>query len=256
MITTETPIGEVINFLYKNDSFYEEKPLFKEIRNLVDLIIIRSKKDGVAKTFKYLESDLFKLRLDILNESNLFQDIIGDLNNSIQERIKFQFKKTTNHKNLELAFVNSISIYGEISSNLIELLPEKSFNSFKHLPQLNYEDFTDLLRSLPGKESKLILSYLNSSISLDYALIVSELIFDDKLRLKKSEIENLILILKNSIEEYAVFSYRFGFWSPSNEDESQWIRNIKIRISLFESKFASDNDNNLSSNDINEMLVA
>lgn len=255
MITSKTPVGEMINFLYKNDGFYKEKPLFKEITTLVDSIIIKSKENGVNEALKSSTDDLFKLRLEIINDTNLSQDIIDDLNILIQERIEFQFSHNTNYKALEFAFVSALDVYGKISLNRKDFSSEDFFNSIKNIPQLNYTNFISLLKSLPGKESKLILSYLNSSISLDYALIVSELVFDDKLNLKKSEIDNLISILKNSIEDYAVFSYRFGFWSPSDEDESQWIRNIKIRIGLFESTQKS-NTETFTSTDFHKMFVA
>ena len=255
MITTENPIGEMISFLYRKDDFNDEKTLIKDIRSLIDLIIIRTKKNGVNDTLKSLQDDLFKLRLEFINEPELFNEITNNLNNSIQDRINLQYNKTTTHKNLELAFVNSINIYNQISSNQFNLLAEDSFHLFKNIPKLDYKGFTNLIKSLPGKESKLILSYLDSSISLDYALIVSELIFDEKLKLKNTEIEKLILILKNSIEDYAVLSNIFGFWTPADEDETQWIRNIKIRISLFESKL-SENQNDISSDDLKNMLVA
>ncbi|RFC54869.1 hypothetical protein [Brumimicrobium aurantiacum] len=253
MVTTKAPIGEVINFLYKNDGLYKDEPLLRKIRNLVDLIILRTEKDGVEKTLGSLEDDLFKLRLDIINESQLLQDITKNINDTIQDRVIGQFDKTTNQKKLELAFVKSLKIYGEITENILDKIPNNSFSSIKNFPQLNYKSFIDLLQSLPGKESQFIISYLKSSITLDFALIVAELIFDNKLKLKKSEVENLVLTLKNSIEEYAVFSNKFGLWNPSDDDESQWIRNIKIRISLFESK---NNSDNLSSDEISKILVA
>ena len=254
MITTEIPIGKALNYLYKNESFYKNEILIKQIRNLVDLILIRSKNMGVDETLKSLEDDLFKLRLEFISDPKLLNEIIQNLNDSIEERIKFQYSKTTNHQNLETAYVNSLHICKQISSNQFNLLSDESLNTFKNIPKLNYKSFIDLLNSFPGKDSKLIISYLNSSIALDFAFVTSELIFDDKLKLKKTEIEKLILILKNSIEDYALLSYQFGIWKPKDIDESQWIRNIKIRISLFESKQLSDNS--VSSNDIKNMLVA
>ena len=138
MITTKSPVGEIINFLYKNDDAYKDESLLKEIRNLVDLIIIRADKDGINETLKSLEGDLFKLRFKIINEFQSFQNITENLNNSIQDRIRFQFNQSTNQKKLELAFVNSINIYGKIADFLkqngiveIEALNE-SFNSDMH----------------------------------------------------------------------------------------------------------------------------
>ncbi len=226
MHTTKIPVGEIINSLYKNETFYRDESLLGEVKKLVDLILIRTKKDGVDKTLQSIKNDLFKLRIKITNESHLFEN----LNGKIQNRIGLQFNETTKYKDLETAFVNSIYIYDQIAESIISKFLEKP-----SIPQqFEYEDYVGLLKSLPGQESQFILPYLNSSIALDYSLIISELIFDDELKLKKSEIDSLVLLLKNSIEEFAVFSSKFELWKPNDRDENQWIRNIKIRIGLFE----------------------
>lgn len=256
MITTETPIGEIINFLYNNEKLFKNKVLSRKIKNLMDLINLRVKKDGVAYTLKSVEDNLFKIRLDIINDNQISKEITKNLNNTIQERINFQFSQNTSQKKLELAFIKSLSIYGEIVKNISDKLSQNTFSSIKKANQIDYNNFKDLLKSLPGKENQYIISYLNSSIALDFAFILSEQIFDNKLKLNKIEIENLISLLKNAIEDYAVYSCYFGSWEPSDDDESQWIRNIKIRISLFESKFQSDLDSKLSSNEIKKIIIA
>lgn len=253
MITTKTPIGEIINFLYENNDIYKDDSLSKEISDLVDIISIRAKKDGVNKTLSYLEEDLFELRLAMFNETQIFEDITENINQRLQVRIESQFDNNTNHKRLEQAFVNSIDIYLKITENIIDEIPCSRLNSMKNLPQLNYDGFKDLLNSLPGKENQYIISYLRSSIALDFGLILSELIFANKLKIKGSEIENVVILLKNSIEDFAVYSHQFGLWKPADEDESQWMRNIKIRIALFESVSTS---NDLTSKEIDKMLSA
>ncbi|MCD8425735.1 hypothetical protein [Tenacibaculum dicentrarchi] len=250
MTTTKVPIGEIINFLYNNDDLFNIDFITRKVRNLIDLISVRVNKDGVVKTLESLENDLFNLRLEIIKESDLFNDLIENLNNTIEKRIESQFNDRTKHPELELAFVNSINIYREVSDSIIKGIKLDSINS--HIPNLSYSDYISILNSLPGRESKLISSSLKSSIALDFAFIVSELIFDDKLSLKKSEIENLILMLKNSTEDFAVYSNQFGFWKPSLEDESQWARNIKIRISLFNSQFIS---NTLTLDSLNKLII-
>lgn len=253
MITTKTPIGEIINFLYENNDIHKDDSLSKDISDLIDLISIRAKKDGVKKTLSYLEEDLFELRLALFNDSQVFENITENINQRLLRRIESQFENKTSHKSLEQAFVNSIDIYLKITKNITDKINSSRLISMKNLPQLNYDGFIDLLNSLPGKENQYIISYLRSSIALDFGLILSELIFANKLKLKGSEIENLVILLKNSIEDFAVYSHQFGLWKPADEDESQWMRNIKIRIALFESVSTS---NDLTSKEIDKMLSA
>lgn len=236
MITTEAPIGEVINFINKNDSLYEEKPWIKKVKNLLDLIVVRTKKSGVSEALAYLEDDLFEIRLLIMSEQGTFESISRDVKNSIRQRIRAQFTKTTHHQALELAFLNAIDIHGKIFTTSAQLVSENPNGGIEKLPQISYKDFTRLLKSLPGKEAEIMLSLLSTSLLLDYALLVAELIFDNKLKLKKSEVETLTATIKNAIEEYAVLANQLGTWSPSDEDESPWMRNIKIRIALQETE--------------------
>ncbi len=253
MITTKAPIGEIINYVYKNPHSYKDRDLLKKIESLIDLIIIRTNKNGINSALESLLDDIFKLRFDIINDSELVTSIFEDLNSAIEDRIKQQFNKSTKHKELEQAFVNAINIYGQIASSIIAKISNKPFVAINNLSSYQYDDIVVLLNSLPGRESQFILSYIQSSITLDYSFVTSELVFDNELKLKNSEIEYLRSLLKNSIEEFAVYSNLFDLWTPDECDESQWMRNIKIRISTFESLFLRDK---LSSDDINKILAA
>lgn len=240
MITTQTPIGEIINYIHRNSDSYENSHVFSKIEKLIDLIIIRTGKNGVHHSLDSLLDDIFKLRFEIINKPELIDSIFSDLNNHLEERIQQQFNKSTKYRELEQAFVNSINIYRQIADSILSKISDGPFVSIKSLSTYQYEDVVNFLNSLPGRESQFILSYIKSSLALDYAFIVSELIFDNELKLKNSEIENLRLLLKNSIEEFGVYSSIFQLWTPEESDESQWIRNIKIRISAFDSMSLSD----------------
>lgn len=251
MIATKAPIGEIINYIHKNSDSYLENGLLKKIEALIDLIIIRTDKKGIDEALNSLQDNIFELKFEIINNTKLVRDTFKDLNDTIENRIKKQFNKTTKHKYLEQAYVNAINIYGQIAEAIIEKVSNTPFVAINNLPSYKYDHIVTFLKSLPGKESQFILSYIKSSIDLDYAFIVSELIFNNELKIKNAEIDNLCLLLKNSIEEFAVYSKAFNLWSPSDSDESQWIRNIKIRISAFESTLPSKNH---SSEEIKNIL--
>ena len=95
------------------------------------------------------------------------------------------------------------------------------------------------------------LSFIDSSLALDYALLAAELLFDKKININKFEREKLRSLLKDATEDYALYAYQLGLWFPDENDESQWMRNIKIRISLWESKFNSES---FTTNNIKQII--
>ncbi|MBL6448959.1 hypothetical protein JMN32_21795 [Fulvivirga sp. 29W222] len=253
MIATKAPIGEIINYIHKNPTPYGTENLFKKIESLMDLIVIRTKKKGVNKALDSLMDDLFKLRFEVIDNHELVGSVFEQLSDLIEDRIEKQYSKSTDHKDLEYAFVNAIDIYGKIASSIIEKVSNNPFVAINNLSSFEYGNIETLLKSLPGQDSQIILSYLKSSIVLDYSFIVSELIFDGELHINKTEISRLYSLLKNSIEEFAVYSNVFKLWSPDESDESQWMRNIKIRISVFE---AILNTKHSSSDELKKVLAA
>ncbi|MEM0995106.1 MAG: hypothetical protein AAGI49_18895, partial [Bacteroidota bacterium] len=73
------------------------------------------------------------------------------------------------------------------------------------------------------------------SLKLEIALIVSELISKGSIKASKNRIENeLIPFLKRTIERFGAYSSFVGFWYPSEEDERQIVRNIKIHTAKLE----------------------
>lgn len=237
MIRTEIPIGEVINFLHENNDFQNIDHIKKRIDNIVDLITLRSNKIGLHETLVSVQDELFKLRFEIMSKSSVFVEIIKKTNHLVQEKLKHQINRDTNFKDLELAYIRSMDIYRIISKSIVSNLTnnDSSFSISENLPDLNYFEYIALLNNLPTKDAKRIVAYLQASITLDFALIATELVFDEELKLSKKNREELYLMLKNSTEEYAILSNQLGFWKPKEDDEAQWIRNIKIRISLLNS---------------------
>jgi hypothetical protein len=191
-----------------------------------------------------LFDQLFKLRLEILSNRQLVNRIFEGLDDLLTERIKQQFKSVTVFKDLEQSFINSINIYrqinltiiGKFESNEFILLDDEIDNS-----SMKFSTFKHLLSNYSfGREIPFLLTFLESSLMLDYAFIVTELVFDKELQMTDDEIKTLNQLLKNSIEDYAVGASFLGLWKPEEDDESQWMRNIKIRIASQEAKETND----------------
>lgn len=242
MFTPEANIGEVINYLRKSKNTSVDKNLINEVDNIIDLSMIRIEKYGVIKTFTSLKNELFNLRILLSNNETLFNEIFEDINSKIKYRIEKQYNTSTKYHQLELAFVNGLSVYGEVVENMLNNLPIANVaetqlqytSASRSIPNFNYESFVGFMKKLPGGNSIPILNFLDNSLALDFSIFISELIFDNSLKVKKQHLTDLTALLKNSTEEYALAAYELGEWKPREENESQCMRNIKIRISLEE----------------------
>ncbi len=255
MLTTKAPIGEIINYIHKNPNSYGDQAFFKKVEDLYDLITIRTNKHGINDSLESLLGYTFELKIEILKNPALVDKTFKGLNKGIEDRIEKQFNESTKYKYkaLELAFVSALNIYKQIANSIIKNAPEEIMMDVKNLSSVHYDEYIAILKGLPGIESQFNIALVNSSLTFDYALIVSELVFSNELKLKKSEIETLCSLLKNSIEDIAIYSNAFRLWTPSDSDETQWMRNIKIRISAFESKHFP---NTVLSVDLDRILAA
>lgn len=123
-----------------------------------------------------------------------------------------------------------------------------------YLLNVDCAGFLKLLENLiPSKEFNTIKKFTDTSLVLDFCFIVADLIFENKLQLTDKEIKKLSAYLKNTIEAYGFISSVMGIWEPEEDDETPWIHNIKILISLNESHFISKQH---SVDDLKNMWVA
>jgi len=239
MITTKSPISELISFVSRNSISSPQNKLIKEIENLLDLVSIKVQKKGVYGAFEHLVDPIFKIRFGLSNEPEII-DRFHQISNHIQQRIKDQFENANNQKELEHAFINTLNIYGQIADAFFSKVATEDINpSISILSKTSYNEYKSFINYyLIGDEHGR--QYLSSSLLLDYSMIVSDLVFEKKIKLNEDEISILTKQLKSSLETFAVYSYYFKIWAPNDKDESQWIRNIKIRISLFDSFMPTD----------------
>ncbi len=140
---------------------------------------------------------------------------------------------------MEFAFVNTLNLSEKVSDTTLNKFEGDLLNTSRNLPNVDYAGFLKLLENLIlSKEFNTIKKFTDTSLVLDFCFIKADLIFENKLQLKDKEIKKLSAYLKNAIEAYGVISFVMGIWEPE-EDETPWIRNIKILISLNESHFIS-----------------
>lgn len=244
MVTSKTSIGEIVNFIHKHPGSIGDRNLQINIESLIYLIKSSAEIYGVKEASEVLFDKIFELRIEILSNTILVDRFFQEVSDLLEKRIQRQFENKSLNRDLEQSFVNAINIYRQINLSSFENIKPQDFIVVSQ--DIDYSSIKfSALQSLLGefsfsKEIPYLLSFLTSSFKLDYAFIASELIFDKDLQIKKSEIKILCQLLKYSIEEYAVSANFLKLWEPEEEDESQWMRNIKIRIAMQEAKESKD----------------
>lgn len=238
MISTDTPLRDIVNIVHKDPTSVDSEILRSQIEHIIEFIIINTKHNGVESTSIEVLDDLFKLRLELIRSSELLRDFLSKIDQSVEEWILEQYNRRPSYPDLEQAYVSTLAIYKEIMSSAHEESPTDENISIESIP--SYSDFNLILKSFPSGEQHMLLEYIKASLILDYCLITSDLVLSGELELIDSERKKLIELLKNNIELFGAYLNIYNRWTPSENNETQWERNIKIVSSHIRSQFHSE----------------
>ncbi len=143
-----------------------------------------------------LQSELMLLRLHLATNTNVI------------------FSDTKKDKNKEIPF--------EVYSNI-----NKDF-----LDNNNIESFLVQLRNNKDFFKK----WVNLGIKLELAFIVSDLYKKLDIDITPKDFEVLNAYITNNVEDFAALASFLSIWEAKNNDERQFIRNIKIKSAIFASE--------------------
>lgn len=245
MFKASPPIGEIVHAVHQDPSTLKSDNLRSRIENLVGLISSLSVKTGVENASKEILNDLFELRLELLSTPDLFDYLLERTSQTVDEIISEQLNKKPSFLNLEKTYISSLNIYRTITSSFSNLAsPSNEKVIIESKP--SYSDFNSILMSLPSRESHLLLEYIETSLMVDYAFITSDLVLSGEIELPAREHLKLIELLKDKIEVYGAFAYIYDLWTPSEDHETQWERNIKIISSRIQAEFSLGSLNTFS----------
>lgn len=237
----KTPTGILLIHSYQENLDIYSPVLREKIENFIDLTKYRTEKNGVIDSAASLKEEIFDIRLEFIKLFNLPNEYFKTLDKSIAQNIWMTYPNRSNHKLLNEAVVLGLKTYFKIVSPIISKV-EKDFGFTDKLfvpENVNYHTVDALAAIYPGDLFLKFKQWLDASLTFDFALVLSELIFNEELKLKKQQIDTLIKLLKSSIEDFGFLSSLFGAWAPDFEDEEQIIRNIKIRVAAYHANLLS-----------------
>lgn len=236
MVFTQSPIAKLIYYTYQEPTVFGDFAFNENLENLIDLIKFRTQTKGIEYTSQSLQNELFDIRIELLEFLLEKPEILKGFEGRIIQEIANKFYLSGGHKKLGQLVADSLDVYIKIYSHLTAMISVGLINmkppSKSDMPSLN--GLKNLLSLQPNKDLENFIIWLESSISFDYALLVSEFIFNGELKLKANEITQLESFLKKTIIDFGTYSIIAGVWTPDVDDELQLIRNIKIKAATKE----------------------
>lgn len=203
------------------------KDLVYSVENLVDLIYYKIQKNSVSDSFESLKSQILDLRFKIINDPEVLSEYFEEENwTYIIEEI---YSRPPVDNELEYYLAKGLEIYQKVVTTYIENIDDED-ELYEEALNFDAHTFFSVINLLPTTQRKDILNALFSSLFIDFYMIVTDAYLENKIDLNAQKINDLKELFKLNIENFALFNYKTGLWEPDDEDETPWVRNIKILI--------------------------
>lgn len=246
MVSSFSPIGKFILLSYQSPGVLEaDSNLQNKLDDLVAILIYKVQEKGIEFAQKSLEEQLFSFRFEILEYLVKHPDILEEFENTIIDQIgnkyftkgKFKALGNTVSDTLEVYLSMFEKITSQIKSNLPSIEPitdnlkqELAINSLRHIYTLQ-----------PTPELFILIEWFTASVRYDFYLIAAEFIILKKITVPEEQIKILSNSIKQAIIDFGTYTTLSGIWQPNVEDESQLIRNIKIKTAATKLKLGLSN---------------
>ncbi len=234
MLQTTTPIGKVIFLSYQASGGLKDDGVLQN--NLEQLIVVLKhhvSKKGLEEAQVVIEDQLFSLRFDILEYLLKHPDFLEKMENSIVDEIGAKYFSKGKYKELNRTVSDTLEVYLLMFGKMTEGIAG-NISALSPVPENIKKELTlSMLRHAyflqPNPELKNVIEWFSASVKYDFYLIVAELLLSGELLLEEEEVYSLIRLLKKSIVDFGTYTVLSGIWVPMPEDETQLIRNIKIK---------------------------
>jgi len=194
-----------------------EQELIREIENKIELVTKSSM--SIQETIKANLSDIFQIRLKLIKwviENRV--DCILPMAGLIEE---FQKAYARTNNNEEIVFLeNAIFALRTVIKIVNSVLPQHVFpiETLKEINtiHLSYDQLRILIQQLPlPSEIQLkLIRLFDTSLSLDFALVLAASLVSGEYELLKFKIGEISTLLRNWTQDYGSLVIELGLWSP------------------------------------------
>lgn len=234
MLQVKAPISKFIVYAYKDSTLLDNNVLKEKIENLVDLLKFRIEGKGIEDTAKSLQSELFDIRIDLVQHLLKNQDFLKTIQSVIIAEIAKKYYHKGRLKEISITVADALDVNLKILSSLGGLIEKHSTDILNTPTNLSLDDLKNPLVIPPSKEGKIIFNWLDASLNFEIALIAADLVLLNEISLSDKEIKSLTTFLKEVITDFGAYSVLINYWKPDVDDEEQLIRNIKIKAATLE----------------------
>jgi hypothetical protein len=234
MLQSYSPIGKFIFLTVQNPSILDsDGPLKNNVGKLVANLKANISAHGIFNAQQKMEDELFGMRFEILEYLQSHSDVLEDFEATIIEQIGTKYFTTGKYKELGNTVSDTLEVYLSMFSQLLGEI-KSNMSSFAATP--NNIKFNITLSSLrhiyslqPNPELGILIEWFSASTRYDFFLIAAEFIINNEITVDETELGLLTANLKKAVVDFGVYTMLCGLWKPQTTDETQLMRNIKIK---------------------------
>lgn len=232
MLVTEKPIGRYITYTYQQSN-KPQLAVNQKVDDLIDLVKTRIKEKAIEEVAVELRERIFTLKFGLMKSVAAHESGISAYIAGINQKIDKDMQSVS-HRNLAAA----ISLF----------LDEKIFTQNKN--KFNTNNLESILKNTkdntldykmlewfalhPAPKIQSLKKWVDSSLDVEFGLIVADLILRQLIDFPQDSIESLIQFLKTSLTKYGAYSMFTDFWQPDETDDSPLVNRMKILCATIE----------------------
>jgi hypothetical protein len=233
MLQSSVPFSEFVLSTYQGKIDLPNRQLEEKVRDVIDLVKYRSRKEGVEEACRSLKDDLFDLMMEIYKLSD--KAIIDKTDQYVITELNQQRKHQSIYHQLQHTYINNVELYLDMVRKLKPSIVHHQSELSSLSSSISYHDLRTILVSLfPNAHTDNELQLLDAVLAFDFSLIATNLVMREELMLDDEEIHSLEQLLNSSLENVGVYMALLHLWQPSDDQEGQLYRNIKIRLAAHE----------------------
>ena len=229
------PVVDYVMSIYQStDKLNVDTALSEKVENLIDIIKIRVNTKGVRYTCSSLRDEMWDLRWELLSQQKNLDEIFTLIHEVTTENISMASYLQTS---IEKTKADCLVLYAKVVTPISDTVKKdaSTFSTQDFITGKNLYGSLKLLASTtPSTEIKTPLSWIENSLDFECCLVLCALISSEDLNVDaaiKSDIEQN---LKTSIVNFGFYSALMQVWHPKEEDETAYVRNVKILLADYE----------------------
>ena len=233
MLVTEKPIGRYITYTYNQQRDKSQFTVNQKVDDLIDLIKVRIADRTIEEISAEFREKIFALKFGVMKSVAAHESGISAYISSINQKIGRDMQSVP-HRNLAAA----ISLFldekifagskGKFNMDNLGLILKNANDNAPHYSMLEW------LALHPAPKIQSLKKWVDSSLDLEFGLIVADLILSKHIDFPQNRIDSLIQFLKTSTTKYGAYSMFTDFWQPDETDDSPLVNRMKILCATIE----------------------